>query len=304
MKQLRPLLPILFLLALYSSNPLMSQSQQLLPLWPDGIPNNPVKYAEEKVRMEKAHPSSPTQQCRVFSQVSDPGYILFQPEKSKANGLAMVVCPGGGFRDLWFDAEGIDFALWLADQGITALVLKYRTYNRDAEEFSLDRNVYNGEVYADAKQAIHILRSQAEELNIDKNKIGISGFSAGGALSLFASLEIYENILPKYAEFSQNTLPNFTCLVYPSIRDTFFNVLDQKEYIPPMFIVNGIQDKLTPADKCLRFYGALLENKVEAELHMYSIGKHGFHSGIGRGFSVSGWRDSFLLWLQDMGFLE
>ena len=145
----------------------------------------------------------------------------------------MVVCPGGGFRDIWYDAEGIDFALWLAEQGITSLVLKYRTFNRDAAGFSLERDVYNGEVYADAKQAIHILRSKAEELKIDKDKIGIGGFSAGGALSLFASLEIHENILPEYASFSQNTLPNFTCLVYPSIRDVFFDAVDQKDKIPP-----------------------------------------------------------------------
>jgi len=137
-------------------------------------------------------------------------------------------------------------------------------------------------------------------LNIDKNKIGISGFSAGGALSLFASLEIYENILPEYTDFRESTLPNFACLVYPSIRDNFYDALSQKDIIPPMFIVNGVQDKLTPANKCLKFYGALLENDIPAELHMYSVGRHGFHSGIGRGYSVSGWRDSFLLWLKDM----
>ena len=300
MNRLKNVLPILILMVFFSNTLVISQSQQELPLWPDGIPNNPVKYAEEKVRNEEAHASSPTQKCRVFSNVSNPGYILFQPEKSKANGIAMVVCPGGGFRDLWFDAEGIDFALWLTEQGITALVLKYRTYNRDAENFSLERSVYNGEVYADAKQAIHILRSQSEELNIDKNKIGISGFSAGGALSLFASLEIYENILPEYTNFKEITLPNFACLVYPSIRDNFYDALSQKDIIPPMFIVNGVQDKLTPANKCLKFYGALLENNIPAELHMYSVGRHGFHSGIGRGYSVSGWRDSFLLWLKDM----
>jgi acetyl esterase/lipase len=304
MNHLKNALPILFLLAFFSNTLLMSQSQKELPLWPDGIPNNPVKYAEEKVRKEEAHASSPSQKNRVFSNVSNPTYLLFQPKKNKANGIAMVICPGGGFRDVWYDAEGIDFALWLAEQGITSLVLKYRTFNKNEEGFSLERNVYNGEVYADAKQAIFILRSQAEELNIDKNKIGIGGFSAGGALSLYASLEIYENVLPEYADFNQSTLPNFTCLVYPAIRDTFFDALDQKDNIPPMFMVNGVQDNITPANKSLRFYSALLENNIPAELHVYSIGKHGFHSGIGRGFSVSGWRDSFLLWLKDMKLLE
>jgi acetyl esterase/lipase len=303
MKHLIKLLPVLFLLAFFS-NIIRAQSRQELPLWPDGIPNNPVKYTEEKVRTYDAHESSPTQSNRVFSQVSDPTYLLFEPAKDKANGIAMVVCPGGGFRDIWYDGEGIDFALWLAEQGITAMVIKYRTYNRDAENFTLERSVYYPEVYADAKQAIHIFRSRAEELNIDKDKIGISGFSAGGALSLYAAFEIFENDLPEYTNFSEKTLPNFACLVYPSIRDTIFSVMSQKEYVPPLFIVNGTQDDLTPAPKCVRFYGALLENDIPAELHVYSIGKHGFHSGIGRGNSVSIWRDSFLLWLKDMKLLE
>jgi len=268
MNLLKKAFPVLLVIALFSNTLLMAQLQPELPLWPDGIPDNPVNYEEEKVRTYDAHESSPSHSNRVFSQVSNPTYMLFRPEKNKANGVAMVICPGGGFRDVWYDAEGVDFALWLAEQGITSLVLKYRTFNKDAVGFTLERDLYNGEVYADAKQAIHILRSQAKELKIDKNKVGIGGFSAGGALSLFASFEIYENILPEYAIFSQNTLPDFTCLVYPSIRDTFYDAVEQREVIPPMFIVNGVQDELTPAAKCVRFYGALLENDIPSELHV------------------------------------
>ena len=304
MKQLIKVLSILFLFTFSANNLVKSQSQQELPLWPDGIPNNPVKYVKEKVRTENIHESSPSQKNRVFSNVSKPTYILYQPEENTANGVAMVICPGGGFRDIWFDPEGNDFAMWLAQKGITSLVLKYRTYNRNAEGFSLERNVYNGEVYADAKQAIHILRSQAEELNIDKNKIGISGFSAGGALALFAALDIYEDILPEYTNFSQSTIPNFTCLVYPAIRDTIYGAIKQKENIPPMFMVNGAEDDVTPANKCIKLYSTLMEKNIPAELHIYSKGRHGFHSGIGRGFSVSLWRDSFLHWLKDMKFLD
>jgi len=304
MKQLIKVFSILLLNTFLLSNLVKSQSKQEFPLWPDGIPNNPVSYTEEKVRTEGVHESSPSQKNRVFSNVYEPAYILYQPEKNIANGVAMVICPGGGFRDVWFDAEGNDFALWLAQKGITSLVLKYRTFNSDAEGFSLKRDEYNGEVYADAKQAIHILRSQAEELNIDKNKIGISGFSAGGALALFAALEIYENILPEYASFSQNTLPNFTCLVYPAICDVFFDAINQKGNIPPMFMVNGAEDDVTPAGKCIKLYSALMDNNVPAEIHIYTKGKHGFHSGIGRGFSVAIWRDSFLSWLKDIDVLD
>ncbi len=180
MKHLLKALPIFLLVGIICTPPVLAQSPQELPLWPDGIPDNPIIYAQEKVRSEGVNEGSPSQMNRVFSQVSKPTYMLYKPHKNRSNGVAIVICPGGGFRDVWFDREGVDFALWLAEKGITSLVLKYRTYNPDAEVFSLQRNKYNSEVYADAKQAIHILRSQAAELGIDLNKIGIAGYSAGG----------------------------------------------------------------------------------------------------------------------------
>jgi acetyl esterase/lipase len=286
-----------------SSNLVTAQSVKEHPLWPDGIKNNPVKYKEEKVRTSEVNESSLSGKNRVFSQVSEPTYILYQPERSKNTGVAIVICPGGGFRDVWFDREGVDFALWLAKKGITSLVLKYRTYNADADDFSLDRDVYNAEVYADAKQAIHILRSQSEQLGIDKNKIGIGGFSAGGALSLYAALDIFESVLPEYAHFSENTMPDFVCPIYPGINNAIYFAVKQKEIIPPMFLVNGAEDTVTPAAKCIQLYSALLEKGVPAELHVYAKGNHGFDSGIGRGYGIATWRDSFINWLKDMEFI-
>ncbi|MDX9883284.1 MAG: alpha/beta hydrolase [Prolixibacteraceae bacterium] len=220
---------IVLLLLLACSNFLIVA--QLPPeklLWSDGIPNNPVKYKEEKMRTYdmEIREGSLSHMNRVFSCVSESAYILYQPEKGKANGIAMVICPGGGFRDLWIDREGNDFALWLAEKGITSLVLKYRTFNSDEEGFTLERDTYNPEVYADARQAVHILRSQADRLGIDKNKIGIGGFSAGGALSIMAMLELYEDKLPSYAKFEVETQPNFACLVYPGIRDNFIEAVN------------------------------------------------------------------------------
>lgn len=304
MKKLMKALPILLLFSLIISNPVLAQSPQELPLWPDGIPDNPVVYAQEKQRSEEVNNSSPSKMNRVFSQVSEPSYVLYQADKIMDNGLAIVICPGGGFRDVWFDREGVDFALWLAEKGITSMVLKYRTYNPDAEGSSLQRNKYNGEVYADAKQAIHILRSQAEELGIDPNKIGIAGYSAGGNLSLMAALEIYEDILPEYAGFKENTIPDFACLIYPGVNDAYIKAIETKEQIPPMFMINGAEDDVTPANRCIDLYSALLEKNISAELHIYSKGGHGFDSGIGRGYGVASWQDSFILWLKDMKILE
>lgn len=302
MKKLNYVLPIVLLGLFFFKTLLVAQTPAEQPLWPEGIPDNPVKYTKEKVRDEKANAGSLSQKNRVFSQVSNPSYRIFQPEQGEANGVAVVICPGGGFRDVWFDREGVDFAMWLAEKGITSLVLKYRTYNSDAEGFSLDRNLYNVEVYTDAKQAIHILRSRADELNIDKKKIGIGGYSAGGALALYASLEIFENELPAYAGFNQNTSPNFAFLIYPGISQASMDAAKQKESIPPMFMINGAEDDVTPADRCLELYGVLLKKNIPAEIHVYSKGGHGFDSGMGRGKGIASWQDSFLNWLKDMKF--
>jgi len=304
MKHLLKALLLFLFTGFVFTNPLLAQAPQEIPLWPDGLPDNPVIYAQEKVRFEAVNESSPSQMNRVFSQVSEPTYMLYQPEKNLVKDVAVVICPGGGFRDVWFDREGVDFALWLAEKGITSLVLKYRTYNPDAEDFSLQRIQYNGEVYADALQAIHMLRNQASDLGIDPNKIGIAGYSAGGSLSLMAALEIYEDILPEYAGFIQNTLPDFACLIYPGVNDAVLKTIETKQHIPPMFMINGAEDDVTPANRCIDLYTALLNKNIPAELHIYSKGSHGFDSGIGRGYGVASWQDSFIFWLKDMKILD
>lgn len=152
---------VLILFEVWSFN-CSAQLAQEQPLWPNGIPNNPVKYKEEKLRTEDFHKSSLSQLNRVFSCVSEPTYIIHKPEKGKSKGVAMVICPGGGFRDVWFDREDNDLGIWLAQHGITSLVLKYRTFNADAEGFKLTWDEYMPQVYADAKQAIYTLRSKAK----------------------------------------------------------------------------------------------------------------------------------------------
>ena len=217
----------------------------------------------------------------------------------------MIICPGGGFRDVWFDREGNDLGLWLAQRGITSLVLKYRTFNSDAEGFTLSRKDYDPQVYADAKQAIYILRSRAKELHIDENKIGITGFSAGGSLSLTIALEMHEKELPAYANFSNiNTKPDFAGLFYPGLNPELINLARVKDSVPPVFIINGGQDKTTPADNCIELYKALTSKHISTELHIYAKGVHGFDSGLERGYGISIWRESFVAWLKDTGFIR
>ncbi len=204
---------LIIILLLISGSSAFCQLPKERPLWPEGIPGNPVKYKEEKLRQYPAKTSSLSKSNRVFSCVSSPSFIIHTPAKGRSNGVAVVICPGGGFEDIWIDREGNDLALWLADKGFTSLVLKYRTFNSDAEGFSLKWEDYVPQVVADARKAIYFLRSEAASLGIDKNKIS-------------------------------------------------------------------------------------------TEIHIYSKGGHGFDSGLGLGFGISTWRDSFYAWLCDRGFIS
>ena len=276
-----------------------------MPLWENGSPEYPIRLdVEEQVRSHKAQPGSPTGQNLAFSSVSLPTYSIHRPEKP--NGVGLVICPGGGFRDIWIDREGHDLAIWLKDHGVTSLVLKYRT--RPAEMTSREMWLdYQNAVQADGRQAIRILRKQANELGLAPYKIGICGFSAGGHLAI--SCTLYGE--PKTVEPKVSGMPDFTGLFYPGIPEAALEAIvsrsspqSQIRSIGPIFIVNARVDELTPADKCVDFYASLLKAGVNAELHVFSKGSHGFGMGEGRGESTALWPTSFVAWLRDCGIVK
>lgn len=301
--------PILFatLIAMLSLSTRLSAVElpPELPLWKNEPPEYQIRLeAEEQVRSHKAQPGSPTGQNRAYSSVSTSTYSIHRPEKP--NGVGLVVCPGGGFRDIWIDREGHDLAIWLKDHGVTSLVLKYRTRPAEMTSKEMWQN-YQNAVQADGRQAIRILREQAKDLGLDSHKIGICGFSAGGHLAI--SCTLYGD--PKTVEFKVSGLPDFTGLFYPGIPEGTPEVIasrsapqSQIRPIGPMFIVNARVDELTPADKCVDFYAALLKAGVNAELHIFSKGSHGFGMGEGRGESTALWPTSFVAWLHDCGMVE
>ena len=276
-----------------------------LPLWEDGSPEHPIRLGvEEQVRSNKAQPGSPAGQNRAFSSVSSPTYSPHRPEKP--NGVGLVICPGGGFCDIWIDREGHDLAIWLKDHGVTSLVLKYRT--RPVELTSREMwQDYQDAVQADGRQAIRILREQANELGLDPHRIGICGFSAGGHLAISCTLHGE----PKTVERKVSGMPDFTGLFYPGIPEGALEAIttrsapqSQIRPIGPMFIVNARVDNLTPADECVDFYAVLLKAGVNAELHVFSKGGHGFGLGDGRGESTALWPTSFAAWLHDCSMMD
>lgn len=222
---------------------------EVIRLWPDGAPNDSGLKEPERIN----------ETGRVVN-VTDPDISVF-PAKNP-NGLAVILCPGGGYTHLAIHHEGLNMADWYNSLGITVAVLKYRMPNGNLEV-----------PLSDACQAVRILRSRASEWGI--KKVGIQGCSAGGNLACMACC---------YADTESK--PDFQILLYPYTSDfnkrgTAGESLDDcTEYatsgVPPTIIFHSSDDKTVPVAHSVLYYLALVDKKVPASLHIYPSGGHGW----------------------------
>ena len=300
---LRALCTVSFLLS--ASLPAVDLPPEL-PLWEKPPVDPPIRTdVQEQVRFVEPQPGSPSGSNRVFSSISLPTYSIHSPPHP--NGVGLVICPGGGFRDVWLDREGHDLAILLKEHNVTSLVLKYRTF---AASDKGPANTWSNVLRAaeeDARQAVRVLRKRASALQMDPGRIGICGFSAGGQLALKCAL--YAE--PRPPEGEVTAVPDFAGLFYPGIPDDVTQVMANRPAsgpaaagLSPFFIINACDDKLTPAGKCVDFYRMLLTAGVKAELHVFGKGSHGFDLGTGRGESVAIWPASFVAWLRDSNVIQ
>lgn len=243
-----------------------------------------------------------------------PTLTVYAP--GRAGGAAMIVCPGGGYRGL-ASHEGKDFAMWLSERGITAFVLKYR----------LGSNGYrHPAMLNDAQRAIRLVRTRAREWNIDPEKIGIMGSSAGGHLASTA-LTHFDNGNPDATDPIDRAgcRPNLGVLCYPVISmgplahagskanllgespspeqiELLSNELQVTPQTPPCFIWHTRDDGAVKVENSLQFAASLLKNGVPYDLHIYQTGRHGLGLGI-RGYDPATSDKSHLLpWTHDLDY--
>lgn len=239
-----------------------TNEKDIIHLWPGSVPG-------ETAPKKAAVPTKDTSRGVIrLTDVTDPVMQVFLPEKSKANGAAVVICPGGGYQILAINLEGYEVARWLNEQGYTAFVLQYRVPQK--QEGALQ----------DVQRAIRIVRSRAGEWNLQKEQIGVLGFSAGGSLSARAStLYNKKTYTPIDAGDSASARPDFALLIYPAYLDqgpnhTLTPELQVDGHTPPTFLFATADDPY--ANSALVMAGALREAKVHVELHMYAKGGHGY----------------------------
>lgn len=277
-----------------------------IPLYPKGVPNSKPAPADYVFKIENDR----------ASMVTDPTITPYFPEKGKANGTAVVICPGGGYARLSMKGEGSDVAKQFNAIGVTAFVLTYRL---PSDLIMVDKSI--GPLQ-DAQRAIQIIRQRAAEWNINPAKVGIIGFSAGGHLASTAGTHFDKTVIDNKDNISLR--PDFMILLYPVItfgdqahkgsRDNLVGKTASQDLIdlysnekqvtantPPTFIVQAQDDKTVPVQNSLMFYEAMVKNGVKGELHLYQAGGHGF--GLVNKTTKDYWFDYCANWLDANKFL-
>ena len=280
------------------------KAQQIIDLYPGAIPNSKESSVKE------------TEHSGMFSGVTKPTLQIFLPEKEKSTGAAVVICPGGGYAVVVYQAEGVRTAKEFAKNGVAAFVLKYRLPN---DSTMIDKKI--GPLQ-DAQQAIKVVRENAAKWGIDINKVGIMGFSAGGHLASTEATH-YKKALIENKD-NTNLRPDFQILVYPvismqdnlthlgsrtellgkdpskEIKDEYSNELHVDANTPPAYITQAADDKVVDVDNSIVYWEALRHHNVSAELHIYPKGNHGFVLRL----PTEEWMSTIFKWMKNSKWIN
>lgn len=279
-----------------------------LPLYPEGeIPN----YRDVGEREEWT-----SEDIIRVGKVQTPDIQVFLPSKRLATGDAVIICPGGGYWILAYDLEGTDIAAQFVARGIAAVVLKYRLPTSEAQI------VPHMSPLMDAKRAMRLVRHHAAEWNIDPQRIGVMGFSAGGHLAATLSVH-YDEGDPGAADPVErySSRPDFSMLIYAvtglrppyrdidkgmgllqetntaELRDYYHTVDHINAHTPPAILIHAADDKGVSYHNAYGYFDKLQQHDVTSELHIYAGGGHGFGLGLDRP-AVHGWLERCIEWLQ------
>lgn len=260
---------------------------QVIPLWEKGAPG----FEERRDEPELARDY-------WVRNIHNPSITVFPAPKEKANGAAVLIVPGGGHRELVFNDEGVEPAKYLNDFGVTCFVLKHRLPRETNSPYSLQIHPKQ-----DAQRAMRVIRSRAAEWNLDTNRIGALGFSAGGEV---VAMLVYN---PTIGDTNAvDAIDRMTCRVdfqisiYPGPLGVPTGEIPADT--PPAFflVANDDRSHVRPVLAQLEKYQ---QAKLPVEVHLYAHGGHGFNMGNRSKLnSIKIWPQRMADWLMDNGFLQ
>jgi len=285
-----------------------AENPQVVQIWPGPAPEEPGTIGEEKVRMSpkldrtQVEVNEPT---RLITNVTKPSLTIYRPAKEKDTGTAVLICPGGGYWDLYWQLEGEEVAAWLNSIGATGIILKYRVPRRPDE--------IKGEParrpLQDAQRAVSLVRSKAKDWGIHPQQIGMVGFSAGGHLAIATATSFEQRTYEPVDEVDKiSCRPDFAIGVYSGYlkakdKDEVAPGLRIPAGTPPIFLAHGGADIISPPEHSVLMYLALRKAGVPAELHVYATAAHDF--GVRPSdHPCSTWTQACAAWLRHQGFLK
>jgi acetyl esterase/lipase len=267
---------------------------QVVYLWPKG--SSTLQGTEEKEQLSPSD-AQPGQRINSIRNVHNPSIEVHLPPADRAIGTAIIVAPGGGHQQLVWGSEGTDIAEWLNKLGVAAFILKYRLAQTPGYHYTVE-----GEALQDTQRAIRIVRSRAAEWGVNPARIGILGFSAGGALAALVDIR-FDRGKPDAPDAidRQSCRPDFAGLVYAGWAP--MDITAPKD-AAPAFLTSAGSDDQFHARETVEFFNSLFKAGVPADLHIYAHGGHGGGIRARNGIPFGTWHIRFEEWLADLGMLK
>lgn len=280
----------------------------VVELWSGKVPDEAGDIGAETTRMSPSLDRKQvevTESTTLVTNVTRPSITIYRPAKEKDTGTAILICPGGGYWNLYWQLEGEEVAAWLNSQGITGILLKYRVPRRPDEP----KGEPARRPLQDAQRAVSLVRSKASEWGIHPQRIGMIGFSAGGHLAVSTATNFEQRAYESMDDVDKvSCRPDFAIAVYSGYlkakeKDELAAGLKVPSGTPPVFLAHGGDDLISSPEHSLFMYLALKRAGVPAELHIYAATAHDF--GVRqteRPYST--WLDSSIRFLKDQKLLQ
>lgn len=298
-------IPLAVACLLFASRGVFAAEPIVIDLWPGKTPGDAGIAGEERSRI---HPSKIVGPTKLITNVSKPTLTIYRPAPERNTGTAMVICPGGGYWDLYWELEGEEVAAWLNSLGMTGIILKYRVPRRPGDV----RGEPAPGPLLDAQRAVSLVRHRAAEWGLDPARIGMIGFSAGGHLALATATRFETRAYERIDAIDDTSCrPDFAVLCYSGYlkakdRDEIPAEFRIPVQTPPIFLAHASDDTSaiggSNPDNSAVMYIALQRAKVPVELHIFGNGNHDF--GVRRDTKLAAsWMELCVKWLRNYRFL-
>jgi acetyl esterase/lipase len=280
----------------------------VVEIWPGTAPDETGNIGEEMIRMSPKLDRKQvevTESTRLVTNVTKPTLTIYQPAKDRNTGTTMLICPGGGYWDLYWQLEGEEVAQWLNSIGVTGIILKYRVPRRPDEPKGEPAH----RPLQDAQRAVSLVRSNADKWGINPKQIGMVGFSAGGHLAIATATSFEKRTYEPVDDVDKiSCRPDFAIGIYSGYlkakdKDEIAVGLHIPVGTPPIFLAHGGDDIISPPEHSVLMYLALRKAGIPAELHIYATAAHDFGVRPSE-HPCSTWTQACAAWLRYQGLLK